>query len=550
MFDFLKLIDKKKALVIFILGLVSGLMSFLFLGFINMMLGLVIQNKNTLDPVYVVLFIVLMLGFMWARRALSYVIIKFSQQVFWKLRTEVLSTILNASYFQINKRTDQIHASLTTDVMVLTNFSMSLIQLMSAIVMTVGCFTYMGTMSGTLLLITIGVSILGIIIYLVGVHFNKKEFEITRSLENSFMKSFLDLLSGFKEIHMNPRIGKDIYNQKIKVISNDSFISSTKALRGFLNVQIISEVIFYCLIAFILIFHTYFTSESSASIVSFVFILLYLLGSINSIMFIIPEMVQAKISSTKLTNLKNDLRDERFENVIEKRSLSQEEFIEISVKDLAFDYISESEGESFKVGPVSFSINKGDAVFLYGGNGSGKTTLINLLVGILKNNSGSITFNGTLLNHENYGEYRSMFSVVFSDFHLFEEFYGIENVDVELISEYLEMFELNNKVSFENNGFTSNELSTGQRKRLALIYALIRQNAVLVLDEWAADQDPFFRKKFYQEIIPKLKERGFTILAITHDDAYYYTADKLFKMEDGMLSDQTSVKGSKQAINL
>jgi putative ATP-binding cassette transporter len=78
-------------------------------------------------------------------------------------------------------------------------------------------------------------------------------------------------------------------------------------------------------------------------------------------------------------------------------------------------------------------------------------------------------------------------------------------------------------------------LSTGQRKRLALISAILENKPIIVLDEWAADQDPYFRKKFYIEILPLLKDKGFTIIAITHDDTYFNFSDRLFKMDYGKL---------------
>ncbi len=83
--------------------------------------------------------------------------------------------------------------------------------------------------------------------------------------------------------------------------------------------------------------------------------------------------------------------------------------------------------------------------------------------------------------------------------------------------------------------FSNINLSTAQRKRLALIVALMEEKPILVIDEWAADQDPYFRKKFYEEIIPLLKRDAITIIAITHDDKYYSCADKLFRMDHGML---------------
>jgi putative ATP-binding cassette transporter len=345
---------------------------------------------------------------------------------------------------------------------------------------------------------------------------------------------------------MNPKIGQDIFNKKIRNISNESYLNNTKAFTGFLNIQITGEVLFYSLIAFILLYSSYFVDQTPASIVNFVFILLYLLGSLNSIMLVIPQIVSARISSGKISKLRAELSDERFENYIETAQMSISEFKELKVNDLSFNYGAEkTSAKNFGVGPLSFSIKKGESIFIYGGNGSGKTTMINVILGILKMDTGKIEFNDTVLDSDNYGNYRSLFSVVFSDFYLFDEVYGIENIDGKLIEDYLEMFELTDKVTFNGNSFSSSDLSTGQRKRLALINVLIRSKPILVLDEWAADQDPVFRRKFYTEIIPQLKERGFTILAITHDDAYYHLADKLYKMNHGSLSIETIESESK-----
>lgn len=540
MFDFLRLVDREKAAKIFVLGLISGLINFLFLAFINLMVGLVLTKKNTFDFNYIILFCSLMLVFIWSRIELSNIVIKFSQQIFWKLRSEILRTILKANFYQFSKRKDQIHAVLIHDINVLTGFSLSIIQFFSAFTMAIGCFIYMGMQSKILFLITLGVSIFGIMLYRISVNFNKNRLILSRELENRFMKSFLDILSGFKEIHMHPKIGRDIFNRKIKNVSNESFINNTKAYTGLLNTQITEEVLFYSLIAFILIYNSFFTSESPASIVNFVFILLYLVGSINTLMTIIPDMVQAKIASGKIYKLKSELNDERFENQIENKEISIAEFNVLKVSDLMFIYENEKSGVKFSIGPLSFSLKKGEAIFIYGGNGSGKTTLINAVLGLLQVNSGTIHFNGTKLGKNNYSSYRTLFSVIFNDFHLFEELYGFEHISEDLVNEYLELFELNGKVSYLKNSFSTSNLSTGQRKRLSLIIALMRQHPILVLDEWAADQDPLFRKKFYVQIIPELKAKGFSIIAITHDDAYYYVADKLFKMEFGQLSHESS----------
>jgi putative pyoverdin transport system ATP-binding/permease protein len=394
--------------------------------------------------------------------------------------------------------------------------------------------------STSLLLMTLGVSVLGTVIYWIGVHFNNKKLKYSRELEDGFMKSLLDVLDGFREIHMNPRIGHDIYDRKIRKISNESYLNNTTALVNFLNVQIIGEVLFYCLIASILFFSSYFIKESPESIVKYIFILLYLLGGINSLMLIIPQIVNVRIAANKINELRQDLYTETFDNLKETSQLSIAEFNKLDMYDISFRYAGsdESKGNNngFAVGPVNFSIKKGETVFIYGGNGSGKTTLINVMLGTLKGQTGTIKYNDIILDSKNYNNYRALFSVVFSDFYLFDELFGFDNIDKGQIDEYLELFELKDKVTFNNLSFSSNQLSTGQRKRLALIIALIRCKPILVLDEWAADQDPVFRKKFYTEIIPLLKEKGFSIIAITHDDKYYHLADNLYKMENGQLT--------------
>ena len=102
---------------------------------------------------------------------------------------------------------------------------------------------------------------------------------------------------------------------------------------------------------------------------------------------------------------------------------------------------------------------------------------------------------------------------MFSDFHLSRYLDGVRELDQDLSDHLHELFELPENAVVEDKVFATIDLSTGQRKRLALMTAILEQKKILVLDEWAADQDPVFRRKFYYEILPKLKKE--TIIAIT-----------------------------------
>ena len=92
---------------------------------------------------------------------------------------------------------------------------------------------------------------------------------------------------------------------------------------------------------------------------------------------------------------------------------------------------------------------------------------------------------------------------------------------------------MNDIVSIEQGEIDSTELSTGQRKRLALLVSHLDERPIYLFDEWAADQDPEYRKVFYQLILPELKRQKKCVIVISHDDHYFNVADKIIKMEMG-----------------
>jgi putative ATP-binding cassette transporter len=100
--------------------------------------------------------------------------------------------------------------------------------------------------------------------------------------------------------------------------------------------------------------------------------------------------------------------------------------------------------------------------------------------------------------------------------------------------------ELDRKTQFAEDRFTTLDLSMGQRKRLALVVALLEDRPIVVFDEWAAEQDAGFRRRFYEEIIPQLKRDGRTVIAVTHDERYFHVADRVLKMDYGELGESSS----------
>lgn len=533
----LPLIGRKGLIKYIALGILSGLFSFLFVNIVTRVLDLIISGKyQSISNDYFFVFIIIILMFVWTKKVLSMAIIRISQQIFWKLRMGILSLVLKTSYQQMSGQKVKIYTALVNDIDILTNASLRIVDFFTALILSITCLIYLASISPVLFLITLAVAFLGVIVYYSNFKRNAQEFHDARELENKFLGHFNSILDGFKEIYMDPEKGKYIFENKIKLVANDSIRNNTTAFKGLMHNQMTGQILFGILISSVLLYFSVILKIAPGDTVRFIFTLLYLSGSIEIVMVLLPGLVKAKVSSDHLVGLKEELENSHFsEEELEVSGFPGGEFTDIKIKDLEFSY-KDSE-KNLGIGPVNMHIKRGDVIFIYGGNGSGKTTFVYVVLGLFKPNKGEIKINGISVNSDNLISYRSAFSVVFSDFYLFSELFT-DKFDKERLNFYLRLFELEGKVTIDNRSFSSTDLSTGQRKRLALISVLLENRPLLVLDEWAADQDPYFRKKFYTEIIPLLKKKGITIIAITHDDKYYHCADKLFKMDYGKLIDE------------
>ncbi len=174
-----------------------------------------------------------------------------------------------------------------------------------------------------------------------------------------------------------------------------------------------------------------------------------------------------------------------------------------------------------------------------------------MLCGLYIPNSGTIQFQGRDVTADVIDDYRQHFSVVFSDFHLFEMLLGLSGDDVdERAKEYLMNLGLDRKVSIEDGKFSTINLSQGQRKRLALLVAYLEDRQIYIFDEWAADQDPRFKEIFYRSLLPELKKKGKTIILVSHDDRFYDVGDRIITLDSGIVTAETRQSiGLRAALN-
>ncbi|MEL6970384.1 MAG: cyclic peptide export ABC transporter [Bacteroidota bacterium] len=516
-----------------LLAIVNGLASFAFIFLVNRVIGYLITSGLPPENNFLLSFAFVILLFFVTKRVLSEGIIELSQEVFWGARRDIIELVLTAPYRSLLSFKSEVYSALTNDINSITNASVLIVNVFSSLILIFTTLAYMAYLSGKLFLLSSLTIAAGVLIYIATGRIRNGQFRIARSLEAKFIKHFNSLLDGAKEIKVNPEKGSDLYQRNLASVLESGKQYNSKALLGYLNSQLIGQLFFYGLIGTILLYAGSWLGTSLEDTISFTFVLLYLLTPIVSLMVAIPVFNRAAVALKHLAKLKNGLQEISAPTQTSGEVNSDlSNFSKVKFKDYTFSYGT----DMFSVGPLTLDIARNELIFIFGGNGAGKTTVVNTLLNLYQVQSGHLEVDDHQISLAEVDEVKALFAPVFSDFYLFEEFYGMKDLDESKLGRYLELFELQDKVSLEDGRFSTIDLSMGQRKRLALISAVMEDKPILVLDEWAADQDPYFRKKFYQQILPQIIEQeDKTIIAITHDDRYYHLADKLVKMEYGKL---------------
>lgn len=296
----------------------------------------------------------------------------------------------------------------------------------------------------------------------------------------------------------------------------------------------VAQLMFFVIVGLLVYGLPQLTNISSPVLSGYVLTITYLTRPIGDILTTLPSLNRVSVALEKIDTLGLSLASSS-----EITSIDQpqpQHFNCIELIQIIHTYHREQEDNSFTVGPIDLVIHPGELIFIVGGNGSGKSTLAKLITGLYIPEAGEICLDGQAINDQNREAYRQLFTAVFSDFYLFEQILGINinNLDAQA-QHYLQQLQLEHKVKVEDGLLSTTNLSQGQRKRLTLLTAYLENRPIYLFDEWASDQDPFFRGMFYKQLLPQLKHRGKTVLAITHDDRYFHLADRVIQLDYGKL---------------
>ena len=438
----------------------------------------------------------------------------------------------------------QIVAAITKETATLTQASNSLAFAGQGAVLILFIAIYVAFLSP--LALVLGIIIVGI----AGALFHSKSRHLSKATreaaewENRLYDRLMDLLDGFKEVRLNSARSEDLYNDVIEVSRTAANIKIRTQAETFRRIFMLQSAMYAMLGAIAFAVPVLSDTLGGASISKTITALVFILGACFGLVNTIPILTAANAAADNIDRLEALLSA----TVIGAQVGALEpvrRFDRIEMRNVVFSYVERSTEKVFTVGPVDFTLQSGELVFITGGNGSGKSTFCKVLASLYKPDSGEITFDGIIVTDTTREAYRQLISAIFVDYHLFQRLYGIPDPDPIEVDRLLSQFRLLDKTRLAQGEFNTVDLSTGQRKRLALIVSLLEKRPILLLDEWAADQDPDFRRKFYFELLPTLHRAGVTVVVVSHDDRYLDEMElpaRRLRMDEGRFVGQSSVE--------
>lgn len=396
------------------------------------------------------------------------------------------------------------------------------------------CLLYIATLSVISFMVICALTVVALLIFFGRRQSLNEAMVKVHAQEGRMLESLIHFTEGFQEIRLNAdkndalfaRYGKIVKDLQSMVVGiGDKWVGLLQFSNAFLY-GLLGVVIFVLPIFFQGYTDTIYKIAAAA---------IFCVGPVTAITSAAPLFSRASIGLGHVF---------RMEDMLDRGGLHEgqgaagsrfQDFQKITFEGIGFAYRAQDGSASFTSGPWNLELLRGELLFLLGGNGSGKSTALKLMCALYPLDRGRILVDGLEVVPSLRQEYREIFSCIFPDFHLFDRLHGLEHVEADLVQEWINRMELGEKVHFAEGRFSTQELSTGQRKRLAMIVAMLEDREIYFFDEWAADQDAHFRTAFYTEILPELKRRGKTVVVVTHDDRFWHLCDRSVTLDLGQV---------------
>lgn len=492
------------------------------------------------------LFLVALFLFMKAQEYVTITATAEIEAIIHKLRVRLMDHIRRSELLDLEGiGRARIVAAVTSDTAVLTQASNMLCFTVQGAVLIFFVGLYVAYLSLPAFLLTAVIVIGAGTIF----HYRNKRLVAQKmesaSWERRLFDRLTDFLNGFKEVRLNKARSESLFHDALEVSKTAANIKIRTQAETF-KMIVTSQISMYVLLgAVVFVAPQLSDTLGGTSIAKTTTALLFVVGACFGLVQSIPILLNANAAADRIERLERNMA-ETVKDTGPAELVAPKRFDTIEMRDIVFRYTDRFSDTVFKIGPIDFTLRAGELVFITGGNGSGKSTFLRVLCGLYPTDSGEIKLDGLVINDANRDRYRGLISAIFFDYHLFQKLYGIEDSDPAEIDRLLHKFRLHDKTGIRNGEFRTLDLSGGQRRRVALIVSLLEKRPIMLLDEWTAEQDPEFRRKFYDELLPEMLAAGATVIVITHDDRYLdelHLPSRKIRMDEGRIAEEQVIGG-------
>ncbi|KAF0809366.1 pyoverdine synthetase E, pdvE [Alcanivorax sp. S71-1-4] len=521
--------SRRRMLVAVIASVLSGLCGVLLVAQINSALSADQAARTQLAWTFAALAV----GMMVTRALAAMMSEQLGQYALARLRHEIAARVMAADFRQVEQLgSARVQSALAEHSTNVAQFFVSVPAILNNAVVVLACLVYMALLSWQVLLAAVVVIGLGSLGYHLA-HLKALGHLSTASVaQDGLFGYFRALTDGAKELRLHrdkrQRFLDDVLGQSIESVRH----ARATGMSIFVASASWGNFLIYAFIGLVLFVLVGDVPDRARIMTGFALIFVYMVTPLEVLLMNIPRANLARVSAARIEEITADIGAETPAG----RAVPAQ-FRRLSLQGVRHRYYHEQSDEFFELGPIDLVFRPGTVTFLIGGNGSGKTTLAKLLAGLYTPEEGTICLDGEPVTEKSRDDYRQLFSAVFSDFHLFDRLLEAPGTaSDEAGNRLLARLHLQHKVQVRDGAFTTQALSQGQRKRLALVVACLEDRPFLIFDEWAADQDPVFKEVFYHEVLPALREQGKAVLVISHDDRYFDAGDRLLRLDSGRLS--------------
>ena len=518
---------------IFIFGITAGIANAFLISVINETIKRGVQNR-TPSLVLILGYVGALLLYFCLQYFYQALLIRSSEVIIMKYRKQLIDRIRRSSLQSYERvGNTKLFVLIAHDTNVIGQIAALSSSIIISFVVIIGSLLYLLALSYKGFLVTVFILSISLVISFSKQNFNIRRIKYGLDLQNAFFSYLRHLLDGIKEVKMDSKLNKGLYDTHVEPSMEDVARDKIDTNIFQARFSLLGPFIFFMIVGIILYVFPFLKVSITENPSQFVIVLLYILSPLQVLIQLIPTFSRVKATTERLESIQEMLAME--EPAEHQENGFCNKFEKISLKEIMYHYKYNEETIEFRLGPIDLDIYAGDLIFILGGNGTGKSTFIKVLTGLYMAEKGSIHLNNITIDNNNLQDYRDLFGVIFSDNHLFDYLYGLEKISDDTVMELIQKTGLSEKVEFRKNKFTTIDLSEGQKKRIALISLLLKNKPVYILDEWAANQDPSFKHFFYNTLIPELNSQNKTVIIITHDDRYLHMAKRIFKMENGLL---------------